>query len=128
TSAVALVTCPALARKKHRVVLFSRPGQVSDAVSTLGSLCSAFGTVFARYSIACRRVCNVVPSSRTIGSSKRFDQPLLAIGLEASGKPRGLVKAPMIDRSLVVGSRHRPNPGGGFRISSVPVLIGTPLS
>jgi hypothetical protein len=36
-------------------------------------------------------VVSVVPSSNTIGSSKRFDQPLFAIGLQSSQAARWLV-------------------------------------
>jgi hypothetical protein len=61
--------------KEHRVVLLGRPGEVVRRCehARMVVLCL---TVLAKYSIACRSVVSVVPSSSTIGSSKRFDQSL----------------------------------------------------
>jgi hypothetical protein len=75
-------------------------------VSTLGWWCSALGTVLARYSTASRSVVSVMPSSSTIGSSKRFDQPLFAIRFKILSAVAG-VRRSCCSEGRACRPRHR---------------------
>jgi hypothetical protein len=103
--------------KEHRVVLLGRPGEVVRRCehARMVVLCL---TVLAKYSIACRSVVSVVPSSSTIGSSKRFDQSLSAIRLKSFRKAWRLISA----RWIAVRAGH----SGAAAVASVRASERTP--
>lgn len=63
----------------------------------------------------------LVPSSSTIGSSKRVDQPLLAIGFKALGQPRRLV---LVRRIALRAGRAGCATGAGVRTFPWLILVG----
>jgi hypothetical protein len=92
--------------KEHRVVLLRRPGERVRRCKHARMVVLCLGTVLARYSTASRSVVSVMPSSSTIGSSKRFDRPLFAIRFKILSAVAG-VRRSCCSEGRACRPRHR---------------------